>query len=98
MHAICRLTLAFALALALCAVAYAADATDTTVPPPPPRITIDAAKTGEPLSKYVYGQFIEHLGRCIYGGIWAEMLEDRKFFYDITPKYEPYGAAPKEVP
>ena len=31
--------------------------------------------------KYIYGQFIEHLGRCIYGGIWAEMLEDRKFFY-----------------
>ena len=46
-----------------------------------PSITIDAAKTGEPISKYIYGQFIEHLGRCIYGGIWAEMLEDRKFFY-----------------
>ena len=30
---------------------------------------------------YIYGQFIEHLGRCIYGGIWAEMLEDRKFWY-----------------
>jgi len=24
-----------------------------------------------------HSQFIEHLGRCIYGGIWAEMLEDR---------------------
>jgi alpha-N-arabinofuranosidase len=45
------------------------------------QITIDAAKAGEPVSKYVYGQFIEHLGRCIYGGIWAEMLEDRKFYY-----------------
>jgi hypothetical protein len=21
--------------------------------------------------------------RCIYGGIWAEMLEDRKFYYPI---------------
>ena len=65
---------------------------------PPPRISIDAAKTGEPLSKYVYGQFIEHLGRCIYGGIWAEMLEDRKFWYDITPQYAPYGNAPKDIP
>ena len=36
-----------------------------------------------PLSKYIYGQFIEHLGRCIYGGIWAEMLEDRKFYGDV---------------
>ena len=44
-------------------------------------ITLDATTTGAPISKYIYGQFIEHLGRCIYGGIWAEMLEDRKFFY-----------------
>ncbi len=46
-----------------------------------PKVTIDAAKTGTPMSKYIYGQFIEHLGRCIYQGIWAEMLEDRKFFW-----------------
>jgi len=25
-------------------------------------ITIDAGKTGEPISKFIYGQFIEHLG------------------------------------
>ena len=56
-----------------------------------PHIAIDAAKTGEPISKYIYGQFIEHLGRCIYGGIWAEMLEDRKFWYPVTAKYDPYG-------
>jgi alpha-N-arabinofuranosidase len=56
-------------------------------------VTIDAGKTGEPISKYIYGQFIEHLGRCIYGGIWAEMLEDRKFYYPITANYDPYRAA-----
>jgi DUF1680 family protein/alpha-L-arabinofuranosidase/predicted GH43/DUF377 family glycosyl hydrolase len=48
-----------------------------------PVVAIDAGARGEPISKYVYGQFIEHLGRCIYGGIWAEMLEDRKFFYPV---------------
>jgi alpha-N-arabinofuranosidase len=53
-------------------------------------ITIDAGKTGEPISKFIYGQFIEHLGRCIYGGIWAEMLEDRKFYFPITENYDPY--------
>ena len=53
-------------------------------------VTIDAGKTGEPISKFVYGQFIEHLGRCIYGGIWAEMLEDRKFYFPITAEYDPY--------
>jgi len=46
-------------------------------------VQIDVAKTRTPISKYVYGQFIEHLGRCIYGGLWAEMLEDRKFFYPV---------------
>ena len=42
------------------------------------------------MSKYIYGQFIEHLGRCIYGGIWAEMLEDRKFFYAVGDKESPW--------
>ena len=54
-------------------------------------ITIDAQKTKTPISKYVYGQFIEHLGRCIYGGMWAEMLEDRKFFYPVTDDFKPWS-------
>ena len=53
-------------------------------------VTIDAAKTGAPISKYIYGQFIEHLGRCIYGGIWAELLEDRKFFYAVNAEESPW--------
>jgi len=55
-----------------------------------PNIAIDASKTGEPISKYIYGQFIEHLGRCIYGGIWAEMLEDRKFYYGVEAEESPW--------
>lgn len=47
-------------------------------------VRIDITQTKEPISPYIYGQFIEHLGRCIYGGIWAEMLEDRKFYYPVT--------------
>ncbi len=53
-------------------------------------VKLDAARTGAPISPYIYGQFIEHLGRCIYGGIWAEMLEDRKFYFPITANYSPY--------
>ena len=53
-------------------------------------VTIDTSKTNEPISKYIYGQFIEHLGRCIYGGIWAEMLEDRKFYYPVTADFSPW--------
>src|SRR5690242_16906014 len=56
----------------------------------PISVTINATKVGPPISPYIYGQFIEHLGRCIYGGIWAEMLEDRKFYYDVGTKASPW--------
>jgi alpha-N-arabinofuranosidase len=54
------------------------------------KVAIDAGKTSEPISKYIYGQFIEHLGRCIYGGIWAEMLEDRKFYFPVPADGDPW--------
>lgn len=56
-------------------------------------VEADLSKTGETIHPFVYGQFIEHMGRCIYGGIWAEMLEDRKFYFPITEEYNPYGEA-----
>jgi alpha-N-arabinofuranosidase len=58
-----------------------------------PVANIDASKKGQPISKYIYGQFIEHLGRCIYGGIWAEMLEDRKFWYPVEQTFDPESKA-----
>ncbi len=58
-----------------------------------PQVVIDPENTGGRISPYIYGQFIEHLGRCIYGGIWAEMLEDRKFYYDINDDYQPWGTS-----
>ena len=56
----------------------------------PARVTIHADQKGPEINPFIYGQFIEHLGRCIYGGIWAEMLEDRKFYFPITEDYDPY--------
>jgi alpha-N-arabinofuranosidase len=53
-------------------------------------VKIDIADRKEPMSEYIYGQFIEHLGRCIYGGIWAEMLEDRKFWYAPGERESPW--------
>jgi len=61
-----------------------------------PKVAIDGDRTGKPLSKYIYGQFIEHLGQCIYQGIWAEMLEDRKFFWPVgegESPWKPFGAS-----
>ena len=47
---------------------------------------IDARQTAEPVSNYVFGMFIEHIGKTMYGPLWAEMLDDRKFYFPISSK------------
>lgn len=54
-------------------------------------VLINTTIEKEPVSKYLYGQFIEHLGKSVYGGLWSEMILDRKFFYPITDNYSPWG-------
>jgi alpha-N-arabinofuranosidase len=54
-------------------------------------VAIDASRTGAPISKYIYGQFLEHGGNIVNEGVWAEMLEDRKF-------YNPVNSKPPEQP
>ena len=46
--------------------------------------TIDVSKTGAPISKNIYGQFLEHGGDIVNNGVWSEMLVDRKFFYPVA--------------
>lgn len=50
-----------------------------------------------PVSRYLYGKFTEHLGRNIYGGMWAQILNNPGFegwhfwgdnFEDIKPRME----------
>ncbi|MBI4559649.1 MAG: alpha-N-arabinofuranosidase [Candidatus Hydrogenedentes bacterium] len=55
-----------------------------------PAVALHTANIRAPVSEFIYGQFIEHLGRCIYGGIWAEMLEDRKFYLAIGDPESPW--------
>jgi alpha-N-arabinofuranosidase len=47
---------------------------------------IDATQTGVPVSPYEYSMFIEHIGSTMYGSLWAEMLDDRKFYFPIVSK------------
>jgi alpha-N-arabinofuranosidase len=47
-------------------------------------VSVDASKTAPPISPYIYGQFIEHIGDLINRSLWAEMLDDRKFYNDIN--------------
>ncbi|MGA2585388.1 MAG: hypothetical protein ABSG31_19130 [Tepidisphaeraceae bacterium] len=56
--------------------------------------TIDASQVHDPINKYLYGQFIEHLGNTINSNFWAEMLDDRKFYNVITSRLPATAAAP----
>jgi len=62
-----------------------------------PSASVYIDKPAGKINPYVYGQFIEHLGRCIYGGIWAEMLEDRKFANLVTSRQSPWNRLGGEV-
>ncbi|WBL23889.1 alpha-L-arabinofuranosidase C-terminal domain-containing protein [Zunongwangia sp. HRR-M8] len=58
-----------------------------------PEITVNLDEKLDPMSPYIYGQFIEHMGKSIYGGMWAEMLDDRKFYYIPGTKKSPWETA-----
>ena len=47
---------------------------------------IDASQTSAPVSNYIFGMFIEHIGKTMYGPLWAEMIDDRKFYFPIASK------------
>jgi alpha-N-arabinofuranosidase len=73
--------------LTLFALATSADAQTQPI-----TVTIDVGKTRAPITKYVYGQFIEHLGGIINNGIWAEMLDDRKFYHPVVSQMQTTNA------
>ena len=52
--------------------------------PDPLNVTVDTQKTSDPVSKNVFGSFIEHIGTLIYRSVWAELLDDRKFYFPVT--------------
>ncbi|MBW8735470.1 MAG: alpha-N-arabinofuranosidase, partial [Asticcacaulis sp.] len=54
---------AIAAALILPVAVHAADA--------PVQVTLDASKPGAVIDRNIFGQFAEHLGSGIYGGIWV---------------------------
>ncbi len=48
-------------------------------------VTIDSARTGQPITKLIFGGFMEPATT----GVWAEMLSDRKFFNEINSNPPP---------
>jgi alpha-N-arabinofuranosidase len=62
--------------------------------PSPIAGTVDATQVKDPISKYMYGMFIEHIGNLINHSLWSEMLDDRKFYFpsDSKPDAQAAGA------
>ncbi len=58
-----RSTALFLLAFLICNLVYAQESVN--------KITIHADSGKYRINKNIYGQFAEHLGRCIYNGIWV---------------------------
>ncbi|HUO99636.1 MAG TPA: alpha-L-arabinofuranosidase C-terminal domain-containing protein [Rhizomicrobium sp.] len=76
-------TLAFGLASSIPARAAGASAISAA---------IDVSRTGHPISGYMYGGFIEHIGNLINYSFWSEVLDDRKFFHPVDSKPLPAPA------
>ncbi|MGB8260282.1 MAG: alpha-N-arabinofuranosidase [Terracidiphilus sp.] len=74
---IATLCAGLALALSLCAHPAAAQKIVAS---------IDTSQTAAPVSNYIFGMFIEHIGKTMYGPLWAEMIDDRKFYFPIVAK------------
>jgi alpha-N-arabinofuranosidase len=50
------------------------------------RIKIDPDRTIGEVDKMIYGNFVEHLGRCVYGGIWdpgSDLSDEDGFRRDV---------------
>ena len=62
--------------------------------PQPIAASIDVRQTSEPVSKYEFGMFIEHIGALIYRSLWSEMLDDRKFYFPINSQPEKSSGRP----
>lgn len=47
-------------------------------------VTLNPGQLIGEVHDHLYGANLEHLGQAIYGGVWAEMLRDRKFLAMTT--------------
>ncbi|WP_240502049.1 alpha-L-arabinofuranosidase C-terminal domain-containing protein [Sphingomonas panacis] len=48
-------------------------------------VRIDATQRSTPVSPHEYGMFIEPIGGLVNRTLWAELIDDRKFYYPVVP-------------
>ncbi|HEY8551022.1 MAG TPA: alpha-L-arabinofuranosidase C-terminal domain-containing protein, partial [Vicinamibacterales bacterium] len=66
-----RVRVATGLALLVAGAIGVAASQDRPGAPTPIAVTVDATKTGPKISRHLFGQFAEHLGKGIYEGVWV---------------------------
>jgi alpha-N-arabinofuranosidase len=84
MHRFQKLAKTLSLRVALCLLVLSTLPCTTSSQARIVNATVDTSKTGAPISKNIYGQFLEHGGDIVNTGVWAELLVDRKFFYPVA--------------
>jgi len=77
-YALCAGTVLFAPAPRLTAQEPGSSASE------PITAVIDVTQTGELIGPMMWGHFIENLSSYLEGGLWAELIGDRKFFYPVS--------------
>lgn len=51
------------------------------------RVVVDARQKSEPISRYLFSKFTEHIGKNVYQGAWAQVVENPEFVsVDVWPK------------
>jgi alpha-L-arabinofuranosidase len=83
-QSISRVTRALAILAASASALRAATPAPAAPGPTPVSAVIDAGKTFAPINPNLYGMFIEHAGGLVYRAMWAELIDDRKFYNPIT--------------
>jgi len=60
-------------------------------------IWVDRSKVIGQVHPHIFGHFIEHMEDCVYNGLWAEMLQNRKMaghdttYYGVVAGWKPIG-------
>lgn len=93
-----RVAIFAAVALSLLQMPGAAAPQAQPVVPDQLKVMIDTQQTADPVSKYIFGSFIEHIGGTIYRSVWAELLDDRKFYFPISSTDSQTAARPQGNP
>ena len=70
--------------LATASVAALVAGTPLAAAPAPVAVHIDTARRATPVSAHEYGMFIEPIGGLVNRTLWAELLDDRKFYYPVV--------------